>query len=197
MNTRWEATQMVMVAKLTRLAHKIAVQLHLVTESCTICSCLSRRPVRKLLDTFSYVIFYSCLCRRDRYLACFVVYVLEIFIQTSCAITSMGDQIITTLLHTRIKTDMSIIYRYQTKIFLNLVVWIGLWVSVRFSKVVVCNLSSYRHMSFAKALKSRWRITMEFYLRYILMLLFKFDYFVTFICYTIPAHTCSQKLKDK
>jgi hypothetical protein len=54
-NTRWEATQMVMAAKLTRLTHKIAIQLHLVVESCTICSSRSRRPVRKLLDTPSYV----------------------------------------------------------------------------------------------------------------------------------------------
>jgi len=38
-----------MVAKLTRLIHKIAIQLHLVAESC------SRWPVWKLLDTPSYV----------------------------------------------------------------------------------------------------------------------------------------------
>jgi hypothetical protein len=31
-----------MVAKLTRLAHKIAIQLHLVAKSCTICSSRSR-----------------------------------------------------------------------------------------------------------------------------------------------------------
>jgi len=43
-----------MAAKLTRLTHKIEVQLHLATESCTICSSRSRRPVRKLLDTPSY-----------------------------------------------------------------------------------------------------------------------------------------------
>jgi len=36
-----------MAAKLTRLTDKIAIQLHLVAESCTICSSLSRRPVRK------------------------------------------------------------------------------------------------------------------------------------------------------
>jgi len=29
---------MVMAAKLTRLTHKIAIKLHLVAESCTICS---------------------------------------------------------------------------------------------------------------------------------------------------------------
>jgi hypothetical protein len=43
-----------MAAKLTRLAHKIAIQLHLVAESCTICSSRSRRQVRKLLDTPSH-----------------------------------------------------------------------------------------------------------------------------------------------
>jgi hypothetical protein len=36
--TRSEATQSVMAAKLTRLTHKIAIQLHLVVESCNICS---------------------------------------------------------------------------------------------------------------------------------------------------------------
>jgi hypothetical protein len=43
-----------MAAKLTTVTHKIATQLHLVAESCTICSSRSRRPVRKLLDTPSY-----------------------------------------------------------------------------------------------------------------------------------------------
>jgi hypothetical protein len=54
-NTHWEATQSVMAAKLTRLTHEIAIQLHLIAESCTICSSRSRRPVRKLLVTPSYV----------------------------------------------------------------------------------------------------------------------------------------------
>jgi hypothetical protein len=54
-NTRWEATQRVMAAKLTRLTHKIAIQLHLVAESCTICSSRSRRPIRTLLDTPSSI----------------------------------------------------------------------------------------------------------------------------------------------
>jgi hypothetical protein len=58
-HTRWEATKSVMAAKLTRLTHKIAVQLHLVAESSIICSCRSRRPVRKLLDTPSYVLLKS------------------------------------------------------------------------------------------------------------------------------------------
>jgi hypothetical protein len=43
-----------MAAKLTRLTHNIAIQLHLVAESCTICSSRSRRLVRKILDIPSY-----------------------------------------------------------------------------------------------------------------------------------------------
>jgi hypothetical protein len=45
-----------MVAKLTRLTHKIAIQLHLVAESYTICSSHSMQPVQKLSDTSSYVL---------------------------------------------------------------------------------------------------------------------------------------------
>jgi len=44
-----------MAAKITRLTHKIAIQLHLVGESCTISSFRSRRPVRKLMDTPSHI----------------------------------------------------------------------------------------------------------------------------------------------
>jgi hypothetical protein len=40
-----------MVAELTILTHKIAIQLHLVAQSCTTCSSRSRRPVRELFDT--------------------------------------------------------------------------------------------------------------------------------------------------
>jgi hypothetical protein len=54
-NTRWEETQRVMAAKLTRLTHKIVIQLHLVAERCTICSSRCRRPVRELLGTPAYV----------------------------------------------------------------------------------------------------------------------------------------------
>jgi hypothetical protein len=39
-----------MATKLTRLTHKIAIQLQPVAESCNICSSCSRRPVRKFLD---------------------------------------------------------------------------------------------------------------------------------------------------
>jgi hypothetical protein len=52
-NTSWEAIQRVMAAELTRLTHKIVMQLQLVEESCTICSSRARWPVRKLLDTLS------------------------------------------------------------------------------------------------------------------------------------------------
>jgi hypothetical protein len=51
-----EATQRVMVAKLTRLTHKIVIQLHLEAQSCTICSSCSKWPVWKLLDTTLYII---------------------------------------------------------------------------------------------------------------------------------------------
>jgi hypothetical protein len=56
-----------MDAKLTRMTHKIAIQLHLVAESCTICSSRTRRPVLKLLDTPSYKhnVFHSA---RDPFL---------------------------------------------------------------------------------------------------------------------------------
>jgi len=45
-----------MAAKITRLTHKIAIQLRLVAERCTIFSYRSRQPVpvRKLLDTPLY-----------------------------------------------------------------------------------------------------------------------------------------------
>jgi hypothetical protein len=42
-----------MAAKLTRLTHKIAIQLHLVADSCTICSSRSRWPVQEL---FGYIL---------------------------------------------------------------------------------------------------------------------------------------------
>jgi hypothetical protein len=38
-----------MAAELTRLTHKIAIQLYLVAESCTICSYRSMRPVHRTL----------------------------------------------------------------------------------------------------------------------------------------------------
>jgi len=47
-----------MALKLTRLTHKIAIQLYLVAVSYTICGSRSRRSVRKLLDTPSYVYTY-------------------------------------------------------------------------------------------------------------------------------------------
>jgi hypothetical protein len=50
----FRSTQRVMAAKLTRLTQKIAIKLHLVAESWTICSSCSRWPVQKLLDTPSH-----------------------------------------------------------------------------------------------------------------------------------------------
>jgi len=44
-----------MATKLIILTHKMATQMHLVAESCTICSSRTRWPVRKLLDTPSYI----------------------------------------------------------------------------------------------------------------------------------------------
>jgi hypothetical protein len=44
-----------MAAKLTRLTHKVMIQLRLVAESCTIFNSRCRRPVRKLLVTLIYV----------------------------------------------------------------------------------------------------------------------------------------------
>jgi hypothetical protein len=46
-----------MAAKLTRLTHKIAIQLYPVAESYTICSSRSRRQVRKLLDLHLVCLF--------------------------------------------------------------------------------------------------------------------------------------------
>jgi hypothetical protein len=51
-----------MVAKLTRLAHKIAIQLHLVVQSCTICGSLL---LATSSETFGYnlVLFFSILSK--------------------------------------------------------------------------------------------------------------------------------------
>jgi hypothetical protein len=51
-----------MAAKLTKVTHNITIQLHLVAESCTICSSRSKRPVRKLLDIPSYIRQISIMC---------------------------------------------------------------------------------------------------------------------------------------
>jgi hypothetical protein len=59
-NTRWKATQRVMATELSRLTHKITIKVHIVAESCIICSSCSRRPVRKLLDTPSYLSCSFC-----------------------------------------------------------------------------------------------------------------------------------------
>jgi hypothetical protein len=64
-NTRWEATQRVMAANLTRLTHRIVIQLYLLAESYTICTSRSRRPILKLLDTPSYIALRSLTLRED------------------------------------------------------------------------------------------------------------------------------------
>jgi hypothetical protein len=53
-NTRWEAIQRVIAAKLPRLTHKMALQLHLVSESCNICSSRSRRRP----ESFGYILVF-------------------------------------------------------------------------------------------------------------------------------------------
>jgi len=53
------ATQMIMAAKVTRLTHKIAIQLHPVAENCTVSSSGSMRPIQKILDTCSYIAHFS------------------------------------------------------------------------------------------------------------------------------------------
>jgi hypothetical protein len=57
-----------MAAKLTRQTHKIAIQLHLVAESCTIYSSHSTQPVRKLLDMPAYILPFT---KKDTKSACF------------------------------------------------------------------------------------------------------------------------------
>jgi len=44
-----------MTAEQTIQTHKIAIQLHLVADSCILCSSRSWRPVRKLLDTHFFI----------------------------------------------------------------------------------------------------------------------------------------------
>jgi hypothetical protein len=67
--THWGAARKFMAAKLTRLTHK-AIQLHLVVESCTICSSRFRRPVRKLLDTPATSHLWCVQCIRTRSSTC-------------------------------------------------------------------------------------------------------------------------------
>jgi len=50
-----------MASKLTRLTHKMAIQLLLVADSSTFRSSRSRRPVRKLLNTSSHILWDNSL----------------------------------------------------------------------------------------------------------------------------------------
>jgi hypothetical protein len=65
-----------MAAKLTRLSHRIAIQLHLVAQSCTIFSSRSRRPVRKLLDTTSYFcpVYFKIKLTKSRFLSSSLIF---------------------------------------------------------------------------------------------------------------------------
>jgi len=58
-----------MATKLTRLTHEMAIQLHLIADSCTICSSRARWPVRKLLDTLSQVYRYLQQNRSSNFMA--------------------------------------------------------------------------------------------------------------------------------
>jgi hypothetical protein len=87
-----------MAAKIIRLTHKITIQLHLVAESCTICSFSSRWPIRKLLDIPSYIqttplefpiIFGSVKALRG----CAVQYKIEVWVDgTHSAVAYKGIQ---------------------------------------------------------------------------------------------------------
>jgi hypothetical protein len=50
-----------MAVKVTGLSHKIAIQLHLVAESSTVCSSRSRWSIWKLFDTVSYTVILKFL----------------------------------------------------------------------------------------------------------------------------------------
>jgi hypothetical protein len=84
-----------MAAKRTRLTHKIALQLHLVAESCTICSSGSRRPVRKLLDTPSYLPTFT---GRRRF---------KFFLRTCCQLEYV---VFETFRMSRRRRDSSVVY---------------------------------------------------------------------------------------
>jgi hypothetical protein len=77
-----------MAAKLTRSIHNIAIQLHLVAESCTICSSRSRSPVRKLLVTPSYIHSHNTHSWRDAKLKAqgqhFITFYLHRIVNNAC-----------------------------------------------------------------------------------------------------------------
>jgi hypothetical protein len=81
-----------MAEKFNRPNHKIAIQLHIVAENCTSCSSFSRRPVRKLMDTPSYMAgslshsLSSALYHRLAYvrslIAVFIINVIRLWCET-------------------------------------------------------------------------------------------------------------------
>jgi hypothetical protein len=91
-----------MATKLTRLTHKIAIRLHLVAESCTICSSRSRRPVRKLLvnPRISARIIIS-----KTLFPCILFYSIFVSSCSKCSIASGADE---TLWSECVLTTMSV-----------------------------------------------------------------------------------------
>jgi len=80
-----------MAAKLTRMTHKIVIQLHLVADSCTICCSCSRWPVQILLDMHFYA--YRSLnkwSRKTQNYCCYYYYYFSFFLEI--LLTSLGIQ---------------------------------------------------------------------------------------------------------
>jgi hypothetical protein len=78
-NTRGEATQTVMAAKLTRQTYKLAIQLHIVTGSCMQFSLQAASP-----KTFGYTIVYKGMPDKFIHGLCIYFYIAKalIFLQT-------------------------------------------------------------------------------------------------------------------
>jgi hypothetical protein len=56
---------MIMATKLTRLTHKIAIQLYLVAENCTIRSSRSRQPVRRRISNVQIHITFKMMANES------------------------------------------------------------------------------------------------------------------------------------
>jgi len=76
-----------MAAKLTRLTDKIVIQLHLVSESCTIYSSHSRQPVRVMLLRWLWISSWSLL---NMYYYFLTSQFLHFHLLTSCIFLSWG-----------------------------------------------------------------------------------------------------------
>jgi hypothetical protein len=78
-----------MAAKLTRLTQKIAIQLNVVTESCTICSSRSRWPVRKLLGKPQYSFGESIRYLSEKYIFVYHISSLRISVRLKCNLSHL------------------------------------------------------------------------------------------------------------